>query len=221
VVPAKCEKMLVQQVAATDVASPVTFSATTEDQSPSAPCMSRDLSRERKDQEVKDKLGTDSPKKAKHAQALVREFVRGMLQGHVVTLLTYTGAVEEGKVSRAEGIMKLDNAIQTVMLTCKDGNIVCPLNKIQDIYHEEGDGKEVFPQIVVENLAEGELGRLLMVFYNLEDGSPKAFLMLEETAESRSQFHRCIKILSAHASREKSKLGEKESQPSPVRLQND
>jgi len=209
-VPAKGDQTLVQQVPATSDESPPAVG----EQSPAAatsigemsPATTRDQSREMKDAEVKQKLGVSSPKKGKHTQALVRDFVKGMLPGHMVTLLTYTsGTSSDGELSRSEGVMKLDKSIQTLALTCKDGNIVCPLDKIQDVYHIEGDGKEVFPEKVIENLSEEELARLLMVFYKLEDGSKKAFLMLEATSEGRGQFHQCVKILSAHLLREKGK----------------
>jgi len=139
---------------------------------------------------------TNNIKKKQHLQAYVRDFVKELVKGVEVELVT-TGS-ETLEPTFTATACSLDKTVKNLHLNSKDGNIVCPLDKIHHVVQID-DGKDAFPEKVRTTLTEEDLEKTIMVRYVFEGGEKKAFVMREKTVENRKRFYQCIKILHMHA----------------------
>jgi len=148
--------------------------------------------------ETLSETSSQSPKKKQHIQAYTREWIKEMLQGVEVHLLT-TGT-ETQEPYRTKAMSSLDTTVKTFHIKSEGGNILCPLASIIDVVQIE-DGHPAFPEKVLGALKNEEPDRTLVVRYRQEDGSPKGFIMLLDSVDTRHRFYKCLKILHMHAAK--------------------
>jgi len=134
-----------------------------------------------------------SPKKKAHMQAYARDFVKEMVKGKQVQLLTHKA--ESLEPAKAASQCTLDPKLQFLNLSSKEGNVKATLAKIKNVYGAEEDGKAAFPAQVLELIAPEEHDKMLLIKYDLEDGKEASIIIVEDSLESRKRFAECMKYI--------------------------
>jgi len=134
-----------------------------------------------------------SPKKKQHIQAYARDFVKEMVKGKQVQLLTHKA--ESLEPAKAASQCTLDPKLQFLNLSSKEGNVKATLAKIKNVYGAEEDGKAAFPAQVLELIAPEEHDKMLLIKYDLEDGKEASIMIVEDSLERQKRFAECMKYI--------------------------
>jgi len=131
-------------------------------------------------------------------QALVSTFARKAVKGRPCTYIADSGRL-------ASGIYFVSKNLQHLTITTAHSSsteISCAIASIQDIFSMSEDGSECFPGEVYKAVARerpDDIELLLMVIFQGPDGVLGKFCMLESSAQSRSDFLECMRVLCIYA----------------------
>lgn len=128
---------------------------------------------------------------------LVNTFAKQALKGSPCEYLRESTLPGEGERYRTE--YRIDRNLGHLLIMDSVNpsipEVTCPISAIQDIYSFEEDGAECFPASAMSKLAFEERPLLLMVVYRASESKIFRFCLLEESAESRDAFLKCMRIL--------------------------
>jgi len=134
-----------------------------------------------------------TPPKKQTIQAQVRGFVKELIKGMDVQVLTNG---QDQDFVQLPATCSLDADVKRLRVAGAGENIECALASICNVFQIE-DGKSAFPPKVLEIVASEEHERLLMITYALggDDAKKAAVFMVTRTAEERQRFNQCTKAL--------------------------
>jgi len=132
-----------------------------------------------------------SPKRKTHIQAYARDFVRDLVKGREVQLLTHKA--DSLEPTKAAARCSIDSKVQFLTLSREDGeDVKATVANIKKVYEPEEDGKATFPEKVLEIMAPEEQANLLLIKYNVGEGKEGSIIFLEDSVESRKRFAECM-----------------------------
>lgn len=121
---------------------------------------------------------------------------RGLVKGHAVTLVKeWLGGPF---AMRAPATLRLHQDAKTISVEGDGLRFSLKVTEIVDMFTVE-DGRDHFPQGVLDNLAAEEVDRLVRIWHVMPDGGMMAFCMLEASPKERRALLLTLKALAARA----------------------
>lgn len=129
-------------------------------------------------------------------QLLINTFAKQAIKGVPCTY------INEDSLEQVQTTYRIDKNLKSLMIMSSNPEIpelVCPINKIQDIYSFVEDGASCFSPEIINMLRHEEKDKLIMIMYFGSRDKIFRFCILETSTKNRDIFLECLRILCVYA----------------------